>query len=164
MTAGKDSPAVAPWRPSTTSLLMCAPDHYEVAFAINPHMTDAEGRLHAVDRELARRQWDDLRKEFESIGYAVDVLPGEPGFPDMTFAANQTFCFRRTDGTRVALISRMAHPERAGEPPYFARRFAERGYEIVESPPGLGPLEGAGDLVWHPTRRTLYCGYGFRST
>jgi N-dimethylarginine dimethylaminohydrolase len=164
MISGKELRATFAPRSGPTRMLLAAPDRFEVAYAINAHMTDAEGRLRVVDRELAVRQWDALRKAYEAIGYPVDVVPAVEGFPDLVFAANQSFPFRRTDGSRAALLSRMRHPERQGEVAIFADWFAAQGIATVTLPADAGFLEGAGDLLWHPGLRLLYGGHGFRST
>ncbi len=143
---------------------MCSPEHFDVVYAINAHMTDGDGRPNRPDVALARRQWDALRREYEAIGYPVDVLAGEPGWPDMTFAANQSFPFLDRNGERAVVISRMRHPERAGEPEIFARWYETRGYRIVRLPESAGSFEGMGDLLWHPGMRRLYGGHGFRTT
>jgi N-dimethylarginine dimethylaminohydrolase len=145
-------------------MLMCSPEHFDVSYAINAHMTDEGGALRRPDPVLARKQWDALRREYESIGYATEVLPGEPGLPDMTFAANPVFPFRDAEGLPAVLVSRMRHPERSAEPGHYERWFAGRGYRVVRLPESVGPYEGAGDLLWHPGRRFLYGGHGFRTT
>jgi N-dimethylarginine dimethylaminohydrolase len=144
-------------------MLMCAPDRFEVAYAINPHMTDATGALRVADRTRAAAQWDALRREYEAIGYPVDVVPAVEGFPDLVFAANPSFPFRRADGTRAALLSVMRHEERRGEVAHYAAWYAAHGVAVESLPPDVGFFEGAGDLLWHPARRLLYGGHGFRT-
>ena len=34
-------------------VLMVSPEHFEVVYAINPHMTNEKGELNTVDRDLA---------------------------------------------------------------------------------------------------------------
>ena len=40
-------------------ILMCAPEHFEVSYKINPWM-DPSDRVKAVDRDEAVRQWTKL--------------------------------------------------------------------------------------------------------
>lgn len=147
-----------PWR----SVLMVSPEHFTVAYAINPHMRDANGELQRVDPELAGRQWDALRKTYEAIGYPVHVLSGEPELPDMVFAANQTLPYPTPSGCGVVL-SRMRHPQRELEVGRFASWFRDRGHEVCDLGSDGPYLEGCGDLIWVPGRRLLLGGYGHRT-
>ena len=45
-------------------LLMVDPAHYDVRYAINPHMRGADGSLKKVDRARAREEWEALRRTF----------------------------------------------------------------------------------------------------
>ena len=74
--------------PAPGRLLMCPPEHFDVVDVKNPHMAGQIGR---VDRQLAQRQWDELKRAFEKCGVAVETLPPTPGCEDMVFCANQTF-------------------------------------------------------------------------
>lgn len=143
---------------------MVSPEAFDVVYAINPHMRDEAGALRAPDRAKAAAQWDELRRAYKAIGFPVDVIRGEPGLPDMVFAANQSFPFLRADGRRAALMSRMRHPERAAEVPAFEAWYRSRGYEIVPLPDDVGPFEGGGDLLRAPARRFLFGGFGFRTS
>lgn len=134
---------------------MVSPDAYDVTYAINPHMTDADGRLKRVDRAEAVRQWNALRSTFERIGCDVHVVAADARFPDMVFCANQTFPF----GGRRVLMSRMHAPERRGEVDLLRDALVALGYEPVEL--GSGTLEGAGDLVRDGDR--IFAGHGFRT-
>ncbi len=134
---------------------MVSPDAYDVAYAINPHMTDADGRLKRVDRANAVRQWNALRETFERIGCEVHVVPADARFPDMVFCANQTFPF----GDRRVLMSRMHAPERRGEVDLLRDAFVSLGYTPCEIDEGT--IEGAGDLVRDGDR--IFAGYGFRT-
>lgn len=142
---------------------MCSPERFDVAYAINAHMTDAEGRLKTVDRAKAQSQWEDLRRAYEAIGYPVDVVPAVEGLPDMVFAANQSFPYLEPDGTPAVVLSRMRHAERRAEVPHFAAWYASNGYALRNLPEDVGAFEGGGDLLWVPGRRLLLGGYGFRT-
>jgi len=84
-------------------ILMADPAEFDVLYAINAHMQDADGNLLAVDREEARRQWWCLREALEGLGLEVDVLPPLEGFPDLVFCANQCLPIPSevTGGTRL---------------------------------------------------------------
>lgn len=144
-------------------ILMCAPEHFEVAYSINPWMHPSEWE--ARREELTGRSsdgWSLLRHRLEAIGAAIELVPPQPGLPDMVFTANAAVVL---DGT--ALVATFRHPERQGETPHFRKAFdqlAARGLlrEVVDMPAGL-TLEGAGDCVHDVTRGTFFLGYGFRS-
>src|SRR5918997_3652553 len=64
--------------------LMCAPDHFEVAYAINPWMDMTV----KVDRGRARAQWDELVATLRAAGAEVRTIDPQPDLPDMVFTAN----------------------------------------------------------------------------
>lgn len=156
------SVAALPRQASFDTVLMVSPDHYDVVYAINPHMADEAGGLRSVDRDAAWRQWDALRKTYESLGYPVRVLPGVPGLPDMVFAANQAFPFVDPDGLPAVLLSTMRHPERRPEVPHVAQWFEGRARPVARSADAPS-VEGNGDILWFPGRRLLLGGFGFRT-
>lgn len=115
---------------------MCRPDHFDVYYSINPWMDPAA----PVDRELAMSQWETLRATFESYGHHVDVVPGEPGLPDMVFAANSGLIV----GDR-AMSAKFTHAERAAEGPAYHRWFAARDFAKLVAAQEIN--EGEGDFV-----------------
>ena len=147
--------------PLPRRVLMTTPDHFEVAYVINPHM---EGHIGAVDVARARVQWDGLRAAYERLGVEVSTLSGLHGLPDMVFCANQTLPAIGPDGEHVAVLSRMHAPERRDEVVAYARFFESEGYRAQALDDDLpGTFEGMGDAIWHPGRRLLWGGYGFRT-
>jgi N-dimethylarginine dimethylaminohydrolase len=141
-----------PARQSTPRhFVMCRPDHFDVSYSINPWM-DPQA---PVDRALALAQWDTLRATFEQYGHRVDVVPGEPGLPDMVFAANSGLIV----GER-AMSARFNHPERAAEGPAYHRWFAERG--LAELVGAEQTNEGEGDFLLVGER--MLAATGFRSS
>lgn len=50
--------------------LMCAPDHFEVTYSINPWMDPSK----PVDLPLATTQWEDLRDRYRALGHTVELL------------------------------------------------------------------------------------------
>jgi len=134
-------------------ILMCAPDHYDVDYVINPWM---EGNIHKSSQEKAIEQWSKLNSVLNKIA-EVDLVEGQPGVPDMVFTANAGLVL----GENVVL-SRFYHPERQGEEPYFKQWFEDKGFNVFELPKDL-PFEGAGDALLDREGRWLWAGYGFRS-
>ena len=134
-------------------ILMCAPDHYDVGYVINPWM---EGNIHKSSRDKAVEQWSKLNFVLNDIA-KVDLVKGQPGVPDMVFTANAGLVLGDN-----AVLSRFYHPERQGEEPYFKKWFEDNGFNVFELPQDL-PFEGAGDALLDREGRWLWAGYGFRS-
>jgi lysine-ketoglutarate reductase/saccharopine dehydrogenase-like protein (TIGR00300 family) len=134
-------------------ILMCAPDHYDVDYVINPWM---EGNIHKSSREKAVSQWNGLYQILKERSI-VDLVPPQKGWPDMVFTANAGLVLGKT-----AVISRFFHKERQGEEPYFKQWFEQQGFTVYELPKDL-PFEGAGDALFDREGRWLWAGYGFRS-
>ena len=130
--------------------LMCRPEHFEVSYAINPWMDVTRG----ADRELALKQWEDLRRTYLALGHEVEVITPEAGLPDMVFAANGGLV---VEGR--ALGARFTHAERRAEGPAYLAWLAEAGLKDVTEPVHVNEGEGdflvVGDLV--------LAGTGFRT-
>ncbi len=147
--------------PTADRMIMTTPDHFEISYVINPHMA---GNIGSVDTQRARQQWDELKSAFEACGTTVDVVEGMPGQPDMVFCANQTLPFRREDGGKGVVLSKMHASQRAGEVTHFKSWFGERGWEIIDDVfHGETDFEGMGDALWHRGKRLLWGGHGFRT-
>ncbi|BAY25423.1 hypothetical protein NIES2100_52290 [Calothrix sp. NIES-2100] len=138
---------------SPIRFLMCAPDHYDVDYVINPWM---EGNIHKSSRDRAVEQWQKLHHVIKEHAI-VDLVPPQKGWPDMVFTANAGLVL----GDNVVL-SRFLHKERQGEEPYFQKWFEANGYTVHVLPKDL-PFEGAGDALLDREGRWLWAGYGFRS-
>jgi lysine-ketoglutarate reductase/saccharopine dehydrogenase-like protein (TIGR00300 family) len=133
--------------------LMCAPDHYDVDYVINPWM---EGNIHKSSRDRAVEQWQKLYHAIKDRAI-INLVTPQVGWPDLVFTANAGLVL----GDNVVL-SRFLHKERQGEEPYFKQWFEENGYKVYELPKDL-PFEGAGDALFDREGRWLWAGYGFRS-
>jgi N-dimethylarginine dimethylaminohydrolase len=132
--------------------LMCPPDHYGIEYEINPWMH----RQIQPDRELARRQWENLKEILGNrLGAKVELIDPKPGLPDMVFTANAGY----VEG-EIFVPSRFRYRARQGEEPWFRQWFADRGFEIRELP-GEWVFEGFGDAL--PWREKILAGYRFRS-
>jgi lysine-ketoglutarate reductase/saccharopine dehydrogenase-like protein (TIGR00300 family) len=138
---------------SRIRFLMCAPDHYDVDYVINPWM---EGNIHKSSRDRAVEQWQKLYHVLKEHAI-VDLVTPQKGWPDMVFSANAGLVL----GDNVVL-SRFLHKERQGEEPFFEAWFEEHGYTVYKLPKDL-PFEGAGDALLDREGRWLWAGYGFRS-
>ena len=132
---------------------MCAPDHYDVDYVINPWM---EGNVHKSSRDRAVEQWTKLYHVIKDHAI-VDLVPAQKGWPDLVFTANAGLVLGD-----IAVLSRFYHKERQGEEPYFKEWFANNGFTVYELPKDL-PFEGAGDALLDREGRWLWAGYGFRS-
>lgn len=129
---------------------MCPPEYFTVEYAINPWMDPSA----PVDRERARKQWQELRDTYERLGHTVETVQAEPDLPDMVFAANS--------GTVVhgrVLGARFSAPERAAEAEHFRRWFLASGYREITMPTWVNEAEG--DFTW--TGRLMLAGSGFRT-
>ncbi|MEV4124422.1 dimethylargininase [Nocardia sp. NPDC049707] len=138
-------------RPAPRRFVMCRPDHFDVCYSINPWMNPQE----PVDRALALSQWETLCATFEHYGHRIEVVPGEPGLPDMVFAANSGLIV----GER-AMSARFTHAERAEEGPAYHRWFAQQG--LVELVGAQEINEGEGDFLLVGER--MLAATGFRSS
>ncbi len=133
--------------------LMCPPEHFTVAYIINPWM---HGNLRKIDNAVAKQQWRALYDMLTDHATVRLVLP-QPGSPDMVFTANAGL----VKGNRF-IVSRFRYPERQYEEPYFADWFVDRGYDVSLMPRDL-PFEGAGDALFDRGKAVLWMAHGHRS-
>lgn len=138
---------------SRPRFMLTRPDHFEIAYAINPFMhPDA-----VVDRAAAAEQWGNLRSKLLAAGASVIEQAPAPGCPDHVFAANAALVL----GQR-ALLARFVNVERSGEVGYNRRTFEELGYEVCDLPRNLGAFEGAADAI--PFGDRLVVAHGQRTS
>ncbi|HHO51133.1 MAG TPA: amidinotransferase [Deltaproteobacteria bacterium] len=154
-------PLAQPSRPPSTTVLMAEPTYFDVEYVINPHMAEHVG---GVDRDRASRQWAALKDVYEGLGLVVEVLPAEPGLVDLVFIANQSFPTQPIEGPPTAILSNMHAPQRRAEVPVVARWLEARGWRLVSIEDEDTHFEGMGDVNWHPGRRVVYGGFGWRTT
>ncbi|WP_414623470.1 TIGR00300 family protein [Calothrix sp. CCY 0018] len=138
---------------SEIRFLMCAPEHYDVDYVINPWM---EGNIHKSSQERAVQQWQKLHNVLKQHAI-VNLVKPHKGVPDMVFTANAGLVLDDN-----VVLSRFLHKERQKEEPYFKAWFEENGFNVYELPKDL-PFEGAGDALLDREGRWLWAGYGFRS-
>jgi N-dimethylarginine dimethylaminohydrolase len=151
--------------PSTTKarFLMCAPDHFGVAYKINPWMDpNSWGRSDRALAAASRAEWAAFHHTLVELGAEISLVPPAPGVPDLVFTANAAVVL---DG--VALLARFRHPQRQREEAHFEAAFRSlqrRGLvDAVRMLPADLVLEGAGDCVWDETRNLFWIGFGPRS-
>jgi len=132
-------------------IFMVSPEHFCVRYTINPWMASGI----AVDRDLARKQWDDL---YLAIAKHADVavLPGNAELPDMCFSANAGLICGKT-----FVPSNFRNAERKPEAALFAEWMQREGF-FVRGLASDTPFEGAGDALFDREGR-LWMGYGQRT-
>jgi N-dimethylarginine dimethylaminohydrolase len=151
------------------TFLLTDPEHFQVAYQINPWMKPtAWGADPDALKRQARKGWQSLKAALERAGADVWVMPGVEGLPDLVFPANAAVVL---DGR--ALVARFRFPERADEAPQFhkaleALRRAGVVGEVadIETAYQEGDVyqEGAGDCIWDANRRLFWTASGPRST
>ncbi len=132
-------------------VLMCPPDYFGIEYEINPWMRTAV----AADHPRAVEQWQTLHATLTGLGATVELMPPEPGLPDLVFTANAGLVFRNR-----FLSSRFRHEVRAKESPHFDRWMHAHGFTVEYLPAGMYH-EGAGDALF--CGDTLFAGYRTRS-
>jgi arginine dihydrolase len=148
---------------SAARFLMCQPEHFAVAYTINPWMDPKSWARdgHALGA-ASRKEWDGLNRAMANFGAQIELVPPVPELPDLVFTANAAVVL---DGK--ALLARFRHAERQAEEPHFEATFRmlrDRGLIMsVSKLPDRVVLEGAGDCVWDQTRNIFWMGYGQRS-
>jgi ornithine--oxo-acid transaminase len=132
--------------------LMCEPKFFAVCYVINPWM---EGNLGKVNREQARRQWQNLHDIVVKLA-SVSLIAPVAGLPDMVFTANAGLVHNND-----VIAPSFLHAERQPEAKHFERFFSLHGYSVKHL--GEGTIfEGAGDALFD-TQRRLWVGSGIRS-
>lgn len=140
------------------TVLLCPPTFFDVSEAKNPYM-----RL-PIDRVRAQHQWENLCGALEQSGLEVETIDPVRQLEDMVFAANQVFVGYHKEIGKFIVPSRMRHPSRHREVPFYVEWFRKRGYKVIDLNLAGEYLEGHGDLLWHPDHSKIWAAYGFRST
>lgn len=148
--------------PYPSKLLMVTPDYFSVDYVINPYM---EGNIGKVNKETAFQQWNQVKSAFEQCGLNVRVIDGQPGLPDMVFCANQSLPFIDNEGSKKVMMSIMHSDHRKKEVPFIEQFYEDVGYKVFHLPEtDKQSFEGMGDAIWHPGKKVLWGGYGFRTS
>lgn len=131
-------------------VLLCAPRHYDVRYAINPWMV---GQV--IDESKAQRQFESLVDTYSTHGLKPTFIDQNPNLPDMVFTANAGLLIDET-----FIPSNFRYPERAAESALFESFFSSAGKTIWHLE-GNVIFEGAGDALFLNDR--LVVASGFRS-
>lgn len=143
-------PATATREARARRYVMCAPEHFDVTYAINPWMNTSM----PVDVERARLQWEVLRHTYLSLGHRVELITPTPGLPDMVFAANGGLVV----GER-GYGAMFRHVERAAEAKAYAEWLAAHGVHVTAP---THTNEGEGDFL--TMGHLILAGTGFRTS
>jgi N-dimethylarginine dimethylaminohydrolase len=142
--------------------LMVTPEHFTVAYVINPHM---EGHIGTVDRAKAMQEWKQVRDAFVRCGISIHEIQGQDGLPDMVFCANQSLPYIDSKGVKHVLMSIMHASQRKDEVAFIEQWYRQNGYVIHHlDDVRIRDFEGMGDAIWHTGKRLIWGGYGFRSS
>lgn len=141
------------------SLLLCAPDEYDVTYAINPYMETCLGK---IDRALAREEWKRFHDKLCNLGVQIKVRTPWKDCPDMVFMSDPGLVVGN-----LFLAGRFSKPERTPENEAAVEWMTELGFEVRQLPPGMF-WEGNGELLCGlkadgTVDGTLWGGYGIRS-
>ena len=131
--------------------LMCPPEYFAVTYAINPWMHPDD----PVDADRARRQWEQLRATFTSLGHTVRTIAPVAG-PAGHGLRGQRRVRGRRQGARAP---GSGIPQRAAEGPAYRALVHRAGLPGRRPPRAVN--EGEGDLVF--TGRAILAGHGFRT-
>lgn len=131
-------------------VLMSRPDHFEIAYEINPWM-------HIENQALARRaldQWRSLYDRYRRLGVDVELVEQPRGLPDFVFTANGGL----VSGKKAVLPS-FRPAQRRPETAHFKAWFEGHGFETLAV---RNHFEGEGDALFFGD--TLCIGYGQRTS
>lgn len=156
--------AALPDRKEPLVALMCTPDHFNIVDVKNVHM---EGNTGKVDSLKFKEQWQSIYDIYFAEARTgnidgINKIPGVENCEDMVFCANQSFPWIDARGNSIVILSRMRYPSRQNEVKYFEDYYTGLNYSIFP-PPGVGLLEGMGDLIPLPKKQLIFGGYGHRT-
>lgn len=141
----------------------CSDDHdeshecrYQVAWSINPHM-----QIGSVDHDIARIQHEAYVRSLATVGAQVIRVPFVHGAYDSVFTKDPALLIERR-GQRTAVLAQLRTDERRLEHAARAQVYAGLGFDVIDSEPA--PHWEGGDVVMHPSRRSMFLGYGQRSS
>ncbi|MFD8499258.1 dimethylarginine dimethylaminohydrolase family protein [Amycolatopsis sp. NPDC059657] len=134
--------------------LLRDPEHFKVAFEINPWMSTKD----QPDPDKTRQEWSDLALNLMKAGGTVHSAPSDPDWPDMVFPTDTAI----VSGGRF-LTSRFSTQDRHGEARLGADWLSRNGWTEIPSTdwPEGAYLEG-GDVLAFGDK--LLGGYGVRTT
>lgn len=122
-------------------ILMCAPDYYDVKYAINPYMPP---NINNVNKNLAMKQWENLYKLISNY-CEVKLIEGQPHLPDMVFTANGGLWVTEQ---QMFIASNFATSQRSPESDFFIKWVTENMPRVhIKHLPTNVFFEGAGDCL-----------------
>jgi N-dimethylarginine dimethylaminohydrolase len=135
------------------SFLLRDPEHFQIAFEINPWMTTAT----QPDRDRARMEWDALAVALTKAGGTVYRAPSDPDWPDMVFPTDTAI----VSGGRF-LASRFSTADRSGETRAAVQWLRARGFTEIPAAdwPAGAYLEGGDALAFG---EKILAGHGVRT-
>ncbi|MBV6477538.1 MAG: hypothetical protein HGGPFJEG_00277 [Ignavibacteria bacterium] len=142
------------------SVLMCCPEYFEVTYLGNDFMKDNIG---STDKVIAMKQWNELKKTYENLGFKVVLINPVKELVDMVFTANQSLPFINKQNGKSVILSRMKNEQRKKEVSYFRDFYKLRDYNVIELPEDIDFFESEGDCVIDYNRNILFGGYGYRT-
>ena len=150
MTITEFAPTSTHRRSRTRRYAMTRPEHFVVEYAINPWMDISV----PVSTERAIAQWETLRQAYLDLGHTVDLVPAEPGLPDMVYAANGALSL-----PGLSYSAKFTHRERAAEADAYASWLQASDLGPVTT--AMFTNEGEGDYLVIGDR--ILAGTGFRT-
>ena len=136
------------------TLLMCSPEGFAVNYEINPWMSGQVGR---ISRPLADEQWRLLYRRLAALA-DVEVMDGDPAWPDLVFTANAGLPLPER---KIFVLANFRHPQRQGEKAVNRRWFEAHAWRCVELDAAIS-FEGAGDALLDSAGR-LFVADGLRT-
>jgi N-dimethylarginine dimethylaminohydrolase len=130
-------------------VLMSRPDHFEIAYEINPWMK-IENQARS---KRALNQWQRLYDHYRYLGIEVELVEQPQGLPDFIFTANGGLVFHN----KVILPS-FNPVQRRPETVHFRKWFEDHDYDCLAV---NNYFEGEGDALFYGD--TLVIGYGQRT-
>ncbi|HUH75066.1 MAG TPA: arginine deiminase family protein [Chitinophagales bacterium] len=149
---------------SPKGILMVTPKYFDVVDVKNPYM---KGQIGNVKTQLAQQQWNNLYAVFENwqkegVIHSLKTIDGAHHLEDMVFCANPFFVWTQEDEIPFVLLSNMQFESRQAEVDVFEQYFKSLSIKTQRILSEI-KIEGNGDLIPHPGKRTVWMGYGYRT-
>ena len=147
-------------------VVLVSPENYKISYSLNS-LTNTKS---TVDPIKAIEQFQRLKARIESHHILVHVIDAkiadpEGKYPDLVYVSNSALILR---GSKVAILSRYANPERQGEEERVGAYLKNiLGYKVISLPKTEGLyFEGQGDTRWTTKdgKWHLWMCYGGRTT
>ena len=140
-------------------VVLVSPETYQISYSINP-LTNKKS---VVDPKKAAEQFKRLKARFENSNIPVHVIDPQKAdpegrYPDLVFVSYSALILK---GSKVAIVSRYALPERQGEEDRVGAYLKHvLGYRVLSLPKAEGLyFEGQGDTRWSNGNH-LWISYG----